>query len=104
MKNVYSNDDLTRVGYYQSVLDEAGIANFIRNESTYNLTAPSVVIPHLCVADDADYERAIGLLENLEYSPPVTGEDWKCEACGESVPDNFQRCWNCDAPRPTAEV
>jgi hypothetical protein len=27
--------------------------------------------------------------------------EWQCERCGESVPANFDLCWNCELDRPT---
>jgi hypothetical protein len=101
VKEVYSNPDFTRVGYYKSVLNEAGIENFIRNESIYNMVVvPGAAMPSLCVADESDYERAVSLLVNFEYSPVVIGADWHCEHCHESVPASFASCWKCQALRP----
>jgi hypothetical protein len=48
MKEVYTHHDLARLGYFKTVLDEAGIANLIRHESLYNLAVPFAVMPSLC--------------------------------------------------------
>ncbi len=26
--------------------------------------------------------------------------EWTCTGCGETVPDNFELCWNCERNRP----
>jgi predicted amidophosphoribosyltransferase len=32
-------------------------------------------------------------------APPTEGEDWACPTCKETVPGNFEVCWNCQTPR-----
>jgi hypothetical protein len=99
MKEVYTDHDLARLGYFKTVLDEAGIANLIRHESLYNLAVPFAVMPSLCVRDDGDYDRALELLRSHAESPPVSGADWACASCGEAVPASFDSCWKCGAVR-----
>ncbi len=99
MKEVYTDHDLARLGYFKTVLDEAGIANLIRHESLYNLAVPFAVMPSLCVRDDEDYDRAVELLRGHAESPPVSGADWTCVSCGEPVPASFDSCWKCGAVR-----
>jgi hypothetical protein len=99
MKEVCSHHDLARLGYYKTVLDEAGIPNLIRHESLYNLAVPFAVMPSLCVRDDEDYDRALELLRSHAESPPVSGADWSCGSCGEAVPASFDSCWKCGAVR-----
>src|ERR1700712_1673894 len=88
MKEVCSHHDLTRLGYYKTVLDEAHIPNLIRHESLYNLTVPFAVMPSLCVRDNGDYDLALKLLREHEDSPPVLEADWACASC-----------WKCGAVR-----
>lgn len=102
MKEVYNHQDPTRVGYYKSILDDAGIANFIRNQHADGLTMGSgggvMFNPTLCVTRDEDYKDAVLLLAHHEY--PVMeegGEDWICPKCSEEVPGDFGACWNCGA-------
>src|SRR5437867_9800671 len=84
MREVYVNQDFTRVGYYKSILDEAGIPNLIRNELTHNwmteLPSP-IFFPALCVLHDEDYDRAIQLLAEIHYAPPSNLPDWFCPRC-----------------------
>ncbi len=103
MREIFSDPDYTRVGYFESVLKEAGIRCFIQSANTYNLTGIKTY-PGLCIIDDEDYEAALGLLEPLhqkQICEAVPQTDWKCPHCGESVPGEFDQCWNCDAIRET---
>ena len=102
MKEIYTHHDLARLGYFKTVLDEAGIPNLIRHESLYNLAVPFAVMPSLCVRDDEDYDRAVELIRDHAESPPVSVAGWSCAAGGEAVPASFDSWWKCGAVR--AEV
>lgn len=105
MKEVFVHQDFTRVGFYESVLKEAGIRCFIQNATTHNLLTglPSpLFFPKLCVIDDGDYDDAIALLEPL-HNQPLPGapdaKEWTCPKCHESVPPEFGSCWQCGTVR-----
>jgi hypothetical protein len=101
MKEVYSNSEVTRVGFYKSVLDEAGIPNVVRNETLHNLViAQGAVVPSLCVTNAEDYDRALALLAPFEEPALEEGTEWICPNCHEKVPASFGSCWNCQATRP----
>ncbi len=106
MREVFTNQDVTQVGYYKSMLDEAGISSFIRNEYTANPeVAGAMYFPTLCVVDDADYDKAIVLLKSQKLTDKKDGTDWICPSCSETNPSNFESCWKCNALRPgTSEV
>lgn len=105
MKEIFSDPDYTRVGYYESVLKEAGIRCFVRNAYSHNLLTgiPShLFYPKLCIIDDGDFDAALELLEPLrqkELASARASADWTCPKCGESVPAGFDQCWKCDAVR-----
>jgi hypothetical protein len=88
---------------YKSLLEDAGIACFIRNlhtqQSLFGLAMAVLplpdFIPALCVVNDEDYAEAMAILE----SPCDSGADWKCSACGEAVPAELTACWSCQSPR-----
>ncbi len=84
------------MGYYQSVLESAGIPCFIRN---YNDPYNSLTCT-LCVTYDEDYERALETLRLSHPEPPSNAPDWTCPKCGENVPGSFDVCWKCGAERP----
>ena len=70
------------------MLDEAGIASFIRNEHTAQLI--NVLIapcqPSLCVVNDDDYDAAMELLRPHHDQTPASIAEWSCAGCGESNP------------------
>jgi hypothetical protein len=99
MREVFEHRDLSRVGYYKAVLDEAGIPSFIRNEHANAITElPSpLFFPVLCVLEDADYDRAMEVLGEIYYATPSAEPDWECAQCHAVVPGNFASCWKCGA-------
>ena len=101
MKEVFVNQDHARVGLYKSVLDEAGIANFVRNGAANNITElPSpLFFPTLCVVRDEDYDEAMRILGAIYYEQPSGAADWKCPTCHEEVPGTFESCWQCGGLR-----
>ena len=102
MREIFVHQDYTRVGLYQSVLDTAGIPNFIRNQYTNNTMTeiPSgLFFPALCVLHDGDYDRAMQILREFHSAPAVNAADWRCPKCAEEVPGNFELCWQCGASR-----
>jgi hypothetical protein len=102
MIEVYSNADSARVGFYRSLLEDAGIRTFFRNEfiSGAEVVVP-IFYPAICVLDPADEARALALIRTQEMPDPfATAPDWVCAVCGEAVPSQFAHCWNCSAPAP----
>jgi hypothetical protein len=109
MKEIFSDPDFTRVGYYESVLKEAGIRCFVQNAFTHNLITgipAHIFYPKLCLIDDGDYDAAIEALKPLhemQDSGAVARADWTCARCGEKVPAGFEECWNCGSESPAAQ-
>ncbi len=104
MREVFTHQDYTRVGYFKSILDAEGVENFIRNQYTHSTMTelPSgVFFPSLCVLHDEDYERAMEILAPYHHPLQPTGEDWICPACGETVPTGFEICWKCEGEKPS---
>lgn len=107
MKEVFTHPDPTVVGWKKSILEEAGIDCFIRNENTsatlgagaLGLVQSPIFDPALCIVDDSRYDEAVALLKGVGNAPPVIRADWPCPKCGESVPGNFETCWNCSTAR-----
>lgn len=104
MKEIFTAQDFTRVGFYESVLKEAGIRCFIQNfNSQYSpIALPSPhSLPRLCIIDDEDFDDAIELLEPFQNQPipSAMSVEWKCQACGEQVPAEFDSCWKCGVPK-----
>ncbi|MEM0895692.1 MAG: DUF2007 domain-containing protein [Verrucomicrobiota bacterium] len=104
MKEVYSHYDFARVGYYKSILEEAGIQCFVRNQNAdmgIMGGALTDTIPALCVMDPDQYRIARQILSSHEFpsEEEVRIPSWNCE-CGEEVPEGYDSCWKCGADLP----
>ena len=103
MREVFSNQDLALVSYYKGLLDDASIPCFIRNENGGNPDVAGIsFMPTLCVLSDADFDAAIALLKSNSTPNSELRADWKCPACQQENPGNFELCWNCGAAAPAA--
>ncbi|MDB6006415.1 MAG: hypothetical protein JWR15_3402 [Prosthecobacter sp.] len=102
MRDLITSIDSTRLGFFKSILDEAGIACFIRNETTAQLVNIFAMPfqPTLCLLNDADYEQASALLRPHQSSAGSSSEEWLCPSCKESNPVSFEVCWKCQAVKP----
>ncbi len=101
MKDIFTDSDSARVGLYKSLLDEAGIACFVRNENFGPTSVPiPVFYPTLCVLNDADYDRAVVILDDYQKNPGPRAAEWVCPHCRSTVPAGFDTCWNCEREKP----
>ena len=99
MKELCRERDFSRMGYFQSLVEAAGIPTFMRNESL-SVTEISIpdFFPALCVVNDADYDQAMEIINHQQdKSKEAAGPDRVCSECGEACPGNFELCWNCGA-------
>lgn len=92
-----------RIGYYQTILESAGIQTFIRNENLSTNEAPIPVFwPALCIVNDADHERALAVIrERTEGDEEKSKTEINCPSCNEPNPGNFDYCWSCGAELST---
>src|SRR6185295_9524198 len=63
-------------------------------------SAPGVFV------SEPDVDKSIELLEvffNQEKVPKPEGK-WACGNCGELIDEQFDACWNCEAPRGNAAI
>jgi hypothetical protein len=108
MKEVFVHHDPTMVGLQKSLLEQAGIDCFIRNENTsatlgagvLGLVQSPIFDPVLCIVDDDRYDEALALIGKNKSASQPPRADWRCPKCGENVPGNFETCWNCSTARP----
>ncbi len=102
MRDLLTSLDSTRLGFYRSILEEAGISCFIRNETTAQLTNifAMPLQPTLCLVNDTDYEQACALLRPHVSPPSLSSEEWVCSFCKESNPASFDLCWKCQTAKP----
>lgn len=107
MTEIFAHKDYTVVGFYKTILEEAGIVCMVRNEISQNLVVdlPATArYPALCVANDEDAERAVAILREYKFAEAAQGQEWKCPACGEEVPAEFASCWKCESLKPGVTV
>lgn len=71
MRKVYEDQDMTMLGYYQSLLEEAEIETSVKNEYA-QLAAGEIpftqVYPELWISDDSKYEKAVALIRAVRDS------------------------------------
>jgi hypothetical protein len=110
MKELFRERDITRVHYFQGVLEENGIQTLIRNEFLTGSGVSEIPIPEffpaLCVLNDDDYVQAVAIIrEHLTANQKGAQTEIKCDFCGETNPGNFEICWSCgnsvSAPQTT---
>jgi hypothetical protein len=97
MKELFRERDFTKIGYFRSVLEGAGIETLIRNEVLSGVEVPIPdFFPALCVVHDEDYDRAIATMrEHAAHDSAKSEEEIACQGCGEGNPGNFEICWSC---------
>jgi hypothetical protein len=102
MKELFRERDLATVGFYQTVLEEAGISTFVKNENLSTTEGVSIpdFFPALCILNDDDYDTARELIrKRLERAEDAAAlAEVVCGNCGETVPGSFDTCWNCQSP------
>jgi len=90
--------DLTKISYYQSLLETEGIATFVRNENISTTEGVSIpdFFPALCILNDADEAAAVEIMKrDMEQAETTTDGEVTCGKCSEVSPANFGSCWNC---------
>ena len=100
MREIFRERDITRVAYFQSVLESEGIATHVRNQ---HLTASGLseipipeFFPALCVINEDEYEMALEILRrNRRENEAGADTEIKCSSCSETNPGNFETCWSC---------
>ncbi len=103
MKELFREQDITRVSYYKAVLEDHGIPTMIRNEYLTGSGLTEIPIPEffpaLCVLNDEDYARAVAVIrEHLAADQENADIEIACVSCGETNPGNFVTCWSCGGP------
>lgn len=101
MRRVYTHENRLFVSNAKNILDNANIANQLKNEYAGGAAgdlAPLDAWMELWVVDDANYEAALQLVKNAFDNDLDT--DWHCQQCHENNPSSFTICWQCNASKP----
>jgi hypothetical protein len=102
MKRVYSGMNLAETTHFKNLLEQAGIASFIKNlylTSAVGDLPPFDSWPQLWVYRDDDASRAEDVIREA-LRPPLglaSAAPWRCASCGESNEAQFAACWRCGA-------
>ena len=98
MKKVFVSQSLVEVESLKEILEQAGILNTIKNQTTSMLAGEvpfAEVFPELWVIDDAEYDRAKQLLDDWSNAGLHEVSEWTCSGCEETHGSEFTSCWNC---------
>jgi hypothetical protein len=90
--------DLTKINYYQALLEAEGISTFIRNENLSTTEGVSIpdFFPALCIVNYEDEAAAVEIMKrDMDQAGVVVEGDVTCAKCSEVSPANFGSCWNC---------
>jgi len=101
MKRVHTGVTLTDTTHVKNLLEQAGIASFIKNTYLGSGAGDLPVFdvsPELWVYSDEDAARAEAVVRDA-LRPQAAGvaEAWRCERCGEQNEGQFAACWRCGA-------
>ena len=105
MKKVYLAKNLADAHLLKGLLAGDDIEAEVRGEFLYGVRGEIPITQDTCpsvwVTDDADYDRAMGLVSSFrEGEPPNPDETgaWRC-SCGEENENQFTECWSCGKAR-----
>ena len=96
MKMVYTHENQFIVSNAKNLVEAEGIATFLKNEFAQGAVGETSAFdawPEVWVFRDADYERALSIIET-SLSRTRTAE-WVCKNCEENNDASFEICWNC---------
>jgi hypothetical protein len=99
---LYLAQDLLDAQMLMDELEDAGIEAAVQNSDTQAAIGelPWGLQPQVCVLNETDLDRATTLKKEYESrrAQSLTGEERRCDACGELSPPNFEVCWKCREP------
>jgi hypothetical protein len=97
MKRVYDAVNLPEAHLVRDLLEHAGIATHVFNTnaaSSMGMIPVSAGCPQVWVVQPHQAQLALKLIAEYVQRSPLT-INWRCEACGESNPGDFELCWHC---------
>ena len=100
MKRLISAPNLVVATLWADLLRQAGVETRVLRAYASSILGelpPDQSLPEVWVADPADHERALRLLDELRH--PLV-RHWSCPACGETIDGPFEQCWQCGCAMP----
>ena len=108
MQKFYSDYNQVKVRQIKSLLDDAGIPCFVKNEYIQGASGeipPHETLPEVWLVDNAWYAKAQALLEQFEQDlSEYAQEVWHCKKCQEQNEGQFLICWQCQQSRPSSQL
>ena len=86
------------LSHAKNILALNDIDSFIKGEHSASMGARfgiSNIFHELWLSDDADYDRALAIIEK-KIELPLKKSPWVCENCNEENDGSFELCWNCE--------
>jgi hypothetical protein len=106
MQHFYYHPSRFQVYQVKSLLDDAGIPCFIKNEfiqGAMGEVSPLDCEPEVWLIDGEWEQKAKQILSGFEIEQAQIGKgdknDWFCHACGEKNESQFAICWQCQKAR-----
>jgi hypothetical protein len=99
MKRVFSSPDPAQVGLRKNMLEKAGLRCVEINQQLAQTIPVAPFQAELWVEQESDYAEAVALLAAWTNPLAAAGPSWACSRCGESLGDQFTKCWQCGTPR-----
>ena len=88
-----------------ALLETEGINAVVDNDMLFNLTGETPYngesLPTVSIYDDSKIDIALKVVNSYidNLNKKCNNKEWICEECGESSPDSFEVCWNCQKER-----
>lgn len=110
MKRVYIARGTAEAHLVRAFLEAEGIEAIVRGEHLSAIFGGIPIdkdsLPSVWIADEAEYDRAMALVEETsraaaEKAEPGEpgGEGWICPGCGERIDGRSLVCWSCGSER-----
>lgn len=107
MKKVYIATNPVNAHLLRGILEGDHIQSIVQGEYLWGARGEIPVTPEtspsVWVVDDADYDRAMEIINNFqteEENSDLKIIEWKCSKCGEANEGQFSECWQCGTSRP----
>jgi hypothetical protein len=97
MKRLIQAPNIAIASLWADLLNQAGMAANVQRFFAGGIAGeipPDQALPEVWILDDAQFDQARRLLDDLRRAPQ---RRWVCRGCGELVEGAFEQCWNCGA-------
>ena len=88
-----------------ALLEAEGVGAVVENDKLFNMVGElpysGEILPSIIITDDTQKEKALRIVNIYidKLNTKRNNKEWICDECGESSPDGFELCWNCQKER-----